>query len=70
MEKRTCPKIWIDHLDGSYGWIIWMEQLDGDDKWRNEQLQPVFILMGLWGVLILIVSYADCWGFEPQDIQK
>ena len=28
MDKQTISKIWIDHLNRSYKWIIWMETTD------------------------------------------
>ena len=37
MEKRTAPKIWIDHLDGSHRWNSWMEITDGETNNPSER---------------------------------
>ena len=29
MDKQTITKIWMDHLNRSYKWIIWMEMANG-----------------------------------------
>ena len=43
IEKRTAPKIWMNHLDGSHRWSSWMEMTDGETnmpwKWKSKKPQ-------------------------------